>query len=59
MGNEILSALLTWMTRASSTARIKPGEKSFGGTVEDMSAGVWIIVFLPLLVAPGLRLFIS
>lgn len=55
----IVSALLAWVTGASSKPRIKPGDKSFGGTVEHISGGVWLIIFLLFLAAAGIRLFIS
>ena len=55
----VVSAVLAWATGASSSPRVSPGDRSFGGAVERVEGGVWLLVFLLFLTAIVIRLFIS
>lgn len=41
----VTSALLAWTAGGTSTPRVNPGDKSFGGTVANIDGWVWLVIF--------------
>jgi hypothetical protein len=53
----IASAALAWYSGATSTPRVNPLEKSFGGTVQRMEGRIWLVIFGLFVIAALIAIF--
>jgi hypothetical protein len=55
----IACAILTWVTGGTSTPQVNPGDLSFGGTLDNLKAWVWLVDFGLILVAVLIAVFVK